>query len=76
MTEIAPGWDLVAQKTNRPLLHMFFILLQALMEFPPANRSSVTFTVRNRASGAIRKVTADSVDEAAILVAQGRFDTD
>jgi len=72
--EIAPGWDLVAQKTNLPLLHMFFILLQMLMMSEPVNRSSVTFTVRNRASGEVRTVTAASAEEAAIRITQGHFD--
>ncbi len=38
------------------------------------NRSSVTFTVRNRATGETRKVTARSTDEAAVLIAQGQSD--
>ena len=74
MTEIAPGWEVVAQQTNRPLLHMLFILLQMMLESPPVNRSSVTFTVRNRATGETRKVTARSADEAAVLIAQEQFD--
>jgi hypothetical protein len=45
-----------------------------MLSWPPATHSSVTFTVRNRATGETRKVTAKSEDEAALLIAQGRFD--
>lgn len=75
MTELAPGWEVVARKTNGPIAHLLFILLQIVMlSWPPAGQSSVTFTVRNRATGETRKVTAKSEDEAALLIAQGQFD--
>ena len=76
MADIAPDWEIIARKTNRAWLNLFFIVLQTLLVYPPDNRSSVTFTLRNRASGELRKVTADSMEEAAILVAQGEFDSE
>jgi hypothetical protein len=75
MTEIAPGWEIVDRKTRGPIAHLVFMVLQMLMlSWPPATHSSVTFTVRNRATGETRKVTAKSEEEAALLIAQGQFD--
>ena len=75
MGEIAPGWDVVARKTHGPIAHFVLFVLQILtLSWPPASHSSVTFTVRNRATGETRKVTAKSNEEAAALIAQGQFD--
>ena len=76
MSELAPGWEIVARKTRGPVAQMLLIVLQMIMVLPPQSHSSVTFTVRNRETGETRKVTANSTDEAAILIAQGQFDKD
>ncbi len=74
MSELAPGWEIVAREAPGRLAYLMLILLQVLFLVPPQSHSSVTFTVRNRATGETRKVTANSDEEAAILIAQGRFD--
>ena len=74
MSELAPGWEVVARKTHGPIAHLLFIALQVLLLSWPVTQSSVTFTVRNRATGETRKVTAKSEQEAALLITQGRFD--
>jgi hypothetical protein len=75
MSEIAPGWEVVARKTRGPLAHLMFLVLQVLLlSWPPVTHSSVTFTVRNRATGETRKVTAKTVEEAALRIAHGHFD--
>jgi hypothetical protein len=76
MTEIVPGWEIVARKTRGPIAHLLFVGLQMLLlaPIPPQGWSSVTFTVRNRATGETCKVTAKSEEEATLLIAQGRFD--
>jgi hypothetical protein len=75
MNEIAPGWEVIARKTRGPFAHLLFIVLQILMAlWPPATHSSVTFTVRNRATGETRKVTAESEQAAALRIANGQFD--
>ncbi len=75
MSEIAPGWEVVARRTRGPIAHLLFLVLQILMlSWPPATHSSVTFTVRNRATGETRQVTAKTEDEAALLITQGQFD--
>jgi hypothetical protein len=76
MTELAPGWEIVARETRAPLARMLLIVLQVLSLVPPEGHSSVTFTVRNRETGETRKVTANSVEEAAVLIAQGQFDAE
>jgi len=48
--------------------------LQTLLIYPPENRSTVTFTLRNRDNGEVRKVTAPSVEEAALRAAANDFD--
>ena len=74
-TELAPGWDVAARKTRGPIAHFMLFALQILtLSWPPASHSSVTFTVRNRATGETRKVTAKSSEEAAALIGQGQFD--
>jgi hypothetical protein len=77
MSEIAPGWEVIARQTRGPIAHLIFIVLQILMvSWPPVTRSSVTFTVRSRTTGETRKVTAKSEDEAALFITQGQFDRD
>jgi hypothetical protein len=75
MTDIAPGWEIIAQKTRNPVAHMVFILLQILLlHAEPLNRSNVTFTVRHRETGETRTITARSRTEAAARIEEGRFD--
>jgi hypothetical protein len=74
MDELGPGWEITARETRGPLAQMLLILLQLVFLVPPQTHSSVTFTVRNRETGETRKVTANSEEEATILIAQGRFD--
>ena len=74
MTDIAPGWEIVAQKTRRPVVHMILILLQMLMIVDPLTHSDVTFTVRRRTTGETRRVTAASREVAAEKIEQGLFD--
>ena len=74
MADLIPGWEIVARKTNGAFLHLVFIVLQMLLIYPPENRSTVTFTLRNRDSGEVRKVTAPSLEEAALRAAASDFD--
>jgi len=74
VADLIPGWEIVARKTNGAWAHLFFMVVQMLMIYPPENRSTVTFTLRNRDSGAVRKVTAPSLEEAALRAAAADFD--
>jgi hypothetical protein len=74
VADLIPGWEIAARKTNGAWMHLAFIVLQMLLIYPPENRSSVTFTLRNRDTGAVRKVTAKSLEEAALRAAAKDFD--
>lgn len=74
MTELAPGWDIVAQRTRNRLLYWLASLLNVLLTAPLTPNARVTFTVRNRETGETRKVTARSREEAAVLMAHRSFD--
>jgi hypothetical protein len=68
-------WDVVSRKTNRPILHLIWILLQIPAAAAPMDiHSSVTWTLRNRSTGETRCVTADSEIEAAERITAGKFD--
>lgn len=73
--ELLPGWEIVARETRFRLWRYLALMLQSLVTFqPPANAAPVVFTLRNKASGETRQVTASSLEEAQLRVAQGRFD--
>lgn len=74
MADLIPGWEIVARKTNGAWAHLVFIVAQTLLAYPPENRSTVTFTLRSRDSGEVRKVTAPSLEEAALRAAANDFD--
>lgn len=68
-------WDVLSRKTNRPILHLFWMLLQIPVAAGPiAIHSTVTWTLRNRLTGETRCVTADSESEAAEMTMAGKFD--
>lgn len=69
-------WDVVSRKTNKPLSHLFWILLQLPAMGGPIGgvHSSVTWTLRNRSTGDTRCITALSESEVAERVAAGKFD--
>jgi len=74
MEELVAGWEIVRRKTNAQLWHYFFAVLQGMSGLGPENRSSVTFTVKNRETGEIRKVTGKSLEEAQARLLAGQFD--
>ena len=74
MTEIAPGWDVLEQRTRNRVLYWLFGLLDVVLTAPLSPNARVTFTVRNRDTGETHKITARSREEAAALIARGLFD--
>ena len=37
MSEIAPGWEVIARKTRGPIAHLMFMVLQVLLlSWPPS----------------------------------------
>jgi len=77
MNQIAPGWEIVSCRAKRPW-HAIYMFLQMIVGNPdivPA-ASSATWTVREAATGIVRKVTARSEQEAGEKIVSGNFDVD
>jgi hypothetical protein len=77
MELISEDWEIVSRKTNSWWIAIFLWIISALLgggEMGP--RSSATWTVRQKATGVTKRVTAFSESEAADLIAKGYFDAD
>ena len=78
MRQINDGWEIVSRRTNNPIRHLLSMLFQIMLIFPEAvpYYSTVTWTVRQTATGIVCKVTARSEQEAMEKIALGIFDKD
>jgi hypothetical protein len=76
MTELAPGWDIVSRRTNNRLRGLLAMALQMALTAEQGIYSSVTWTIRQTSTGAIRKVTARSEARAREKIAQNLLDPD
>lgn len=74
MTELAPGWEIVSRRTNSRLRGLFAMALQIVLTAEQGVYSSVTWTIREISTGAMRKVTARSEADAREKVARNLFD--
>jgi hypothetical protein len=75
MKEIAEEWEIVSCRARQPW-HSFLMFWQMLLGNPdiaPAY-STATWTVRHKATGTIRKVTAKSEEGANAKIVGGMFD--
>lgn len=77
MREIADGWEVVSCRVKEPW-HMVFAVLQMLVGNPDLVPvfSTATWTVRQPATGTVRKVTARSRQEASDKIVNNIFDGD
>ena len=77
MSQLVDGWDIVSRRNNEPA-RTWLMLLQLLFTVPGGVQphSSVTWTLRETATGAVRKVTAQTEQEAKDKIALGLFDDD
>jgi hypothetical protein len=75
MSEIADGWEIVSCRNNNPISSLLMIL-QIVFLVPEVMRyySTATWTIRQTATGAVRKVTARTEQEAKDKIALGLFD--
>jgi hypothetical protein len=71
MELMSEDWEIVSRKTN---YHWIQIVLTFL--FDDFAFSDVTWTVRQKSTGNMKRVTAFSESEAADLIAKGYFDAD
>jgi hypothetical protein len=76
MTELAPGWEIVSRRTNNRLRGLFAMALQIVLTAEHGVYSSVTWTIRETSTGAVRKVTARSEADAREKIARSLFDPD
>jgi hypothetical protein len=75
MASLAPDWEIVGREAHSRLRHLLnFLQILLVIPVAAASHASMTFKVRHRTTGEIRNVIANSVEEAAILIAQGQFD--
>lgn len=58
MTELAPGWDIVSRRTNNRLRGLLAMALQMALTAEQGIYSSVTWTIRQTSTGAIRGARA------------------
>ena len=77
MSDTFGDWEVVERSTADPEGWMA-ILMWPLLLLPgaPTRHSSVTWTVRHKQAGDVRKVTAYTADLAALKIATGEFDKD
>jgi hypothetical protein len=77
MKGIPEDWEVVGRETNHPWITTFFVFILGLISFDPTGlHSSVTWTVRQKSTGIVKRVTARSETEAADKIAKGWFDAD
>jgi hypothetical protein len=77
MNQIADGWEIVSRQTNEPIW-LLSMLVQIALVIPevPRSFSTVTWTVRETATGAVRKVTARTEQEAKDKISLELFDAE
>ena len=75
MREIADGWDVLSCRVKKPW-HTIYMVLQMLAGNPDIVPvfSTATWTVRQIATGTVRKVTARSWQEAKEKIISNAFD--
>ncbi len=69
-------WETIGRKTNDKASALIGLLLWPLflLTGSPTLPSSVTWTIRHKQTGDVRRVTAHTKDLAALKIAAGEFD--
>jgi hypothetical protein len=77
MEPISEDWEVLSRKTHHPWITSFFIVVVGLVKEESAGfHSSATWTVRQKSTGIVRRVTAASESEAVDMIAKGLFDSE
>ena len=79
MKGIPEDWEVVNRKINRQwIMSILMLIPELILDVPYLTilHSSATWTVRQKSTGVIKRVTALSESEAADKIAKGYFDTD
>jgi hypothetical protein len=74
---IPDDWEVVSRNIKRYwIATIFTTIIFCWLLNDPVIFSTVTWTVRQKSTGVIKQVTANSESEAAEMIAQGCFDSD
>jgi hypothetical protein len=73
---IPEDWEVVSKSVKRHWIATILgnVVLGLLLDSLPMIFSDVTWTVRQKSTGTIRRVTADSESQAAVMITKGYFD--
>ena len=71
LEQISEDREIVDRKSVRRGITRFFLIVVALLS---ESNLEATFIIRHRTTGEVKRVTARSLDEAAIMIAKGWFD--
>ena len=74
--DIPDDWEVVSRKIERYWITTIFINIIFFWAPYPQILSTVTWTLRQKSTGVIKRVTADSESEAVEKIAKGYFDSD
>jgi hypothetical protein len=75
--DIPDDWEVVSRKIKRYWIATIFInIIFSWLLSDPEIFSTVTWTLRQKSTGVIKRVTANSESEAAERFAKGYFDSD
>ena len=71
-------WEILSCEVYYSWIGALFVFLLSLTPSAPPDRIhwSATWTVRQKSTGIVKRVTADNKSEAADYVAKGQFDSD
>ena len=74
MPDLTNDWELVSRKVLASSRGPFGAIRRLLPSRAAANAHPVTWTVRHRATGLVRRLTARTELEASVKIANGLFD--
>ncbi len=74
MSDAFADWELVSRRVREPARGPFGVMRRFFSHGAVDNTHFTTFTVRHRATGLVRKLTARTELEARVKIANGLFD--
>jgi len=75
LADLSTDWELVSRKTEKRPRGLVAALKRRFSPVPIAQVYDTTWTVRHRATGLVRRLTAHTELEAKVKIANGLFDT-
>jgi hypothetical protein len=75
MPDFSADWELVSRRLPTPQRRPFAMLRRCFSFGAPDKTPTVTWTLRHRPTGLVRRLTARTELEAGVKLANGLFDT-